>query len=466
MANFGGILNTARSGLLASQAQITVASQNITNAQTPGYSRQRIVQVAKPPQVLPFGNFGTGVEANGPERMRNELMDETFRRGAQTAAFNEERRDALQGIESVYGEPSGTGLASSLEQFWSSWSDLSNSPTSGAAKAVVRQRGAQLASQLNTFGNQMEEAQSVARQRLIDSTMRVNALAQQIAEINQRIVATESAGNNSPDMRDQRDLKVDELASLIGATAYAQADGSVNVTVGGDNLVDGANFRTIRVIALPNDPDRLGVALVPLPNSSAGTEPMYQLGGQIAGTLDAHNTIYPDALARLDGIASALVTQTNTRHSTGFLGSTPAGNFFDGTGLTSRTIRLDAAIVANADAISASGAANAPGDNTVALGIAGLREAVVTVNGQMMSISEGYRNIVTTTATQASAASGAATSARTLASQVDQRRESVKGVSIDEEMISLMKFQQSYAAAARLISVVDELSQTLINLGR
>jgi flagellar hook-associated protein 1 len=116
--------------------------------------------------------------------------------------------------------------------------------------------------------------------------------------------------------------------------------------------------------------------------------------------------------------------------------------------------------------IAASGISGESGDNSVAISLSRLRDAAVPVNGQTVSISEGYRNVVASIATRVNGASGTATAARTLASQTDARRESVKGVSIDEEMVNLMKFQQSYAAAARLISVVDELSQTLINLGR
>jgi flagellar hook-associated protein 1 FlgK len=365
----------------------------------------------------------------------------------------------------VLGEPSNTGLASSLDQFWSSWSDLSTNPNSSAAKAVVRQRGTQVANQLNTFGNQIVDAQTTARSRLLETTDRVNLLSQQVADINARITAAEAAGNESPDMRDQRDLKIDELASLIGATAYPQPNGSVNVNVGGDSLVDGANFKSVRVQALTTDPLKLGLALGPAPSVGVLTETMYQLGGQIAGTIDAYNNTYPSALASLDGVASALVTATNAVHSTGFLGAAAAGNFFDATRLTSRTIRIDSAIAADANNVAVSGVANASGDNTVALALTQLRDTAVTVNGQTASISEGYRNVVTSIATQVNGATNSATAARTLTTLTDTRRESVKGVSVDEEMVNLMKFQQAYSAAAKLITVVDQMSQTLMTMG-
>jgi flagellar hook-associated protein 1 FlgK len=464
--NFGGLLSIARSGLTAAQAQISTTSQNVTNAQTPGYSRQRVILTPGFPEQVPQGTFGTGVLINGVERMRNELIDTSFRRDTQSASFTEERRDALQAVEGVLGEPSNTGLASSLEQFWSSWSDLSTNPDSTAARGVVRQRGAQVAAQLNQFGNQIVDAQTVARTRVLEATDKVNALSKQVAEINAAIVAAEAAGNQSPDMRDQRDLKVDELAALIGATAYPQADGSVNVNVGGDSIVDGANWKSVRVQALTTDPTKLGLALGDAPTGGGTTETMYQVGGQIAGTLDAYNNVYPDSLSKLDGVASALVTTTNALHRTGFIGANPAGNFFDSARTTARTIQLDSTITANVSNVAASGIANEMGDNSVAVALSQLRETATTVNGQSVSLNEGYRTVVAAIATSVNSANGTATAARTLATQSDARRESIKGVSIDEEMVNLMKYQQSYAAAAKLISVVDEMSTTLINMAR
>lgn len=464
--NTGGLLNIARSGMAASQAQIATTAQNVTNAQTPGYSRQRVTLTPGIPLKLPQGIFGTGVLVSGVDRMRNELIDTGYRRDAKSASFAEERRDALATVENVLGEPSDAGLASSFEQLWSAFSDLSTNPMSSAARGVVRQRASQVAAQLNQFGNQTADAQVVARTRLLDSADRVNALAAQVADINARIVAAEADGTQAPDMRDQRDMKIDELASLIGATSYQQADGSVNVNIGGDSLVDGANFKTVHIQSTLADPTKLGVALGENAAGGAQIETMYQVGGQMAGTLDAYNTIYPASLTMLDGVASALVAATNSAHSAGFVGTTPAGNFFDPTRTTARTIVLDASILSNVSNIAASGISGESGDNAVAIAMSRLRDTVVPINGQTASISEGYRTVVASIATSVNAAQGTANAARTLATQSDTRRESVKGVSIDEEMVSLMKYQQSYAAAARLVTVVDEITNTLINLGR
>ena len=466
MPTFGGLLNTARTGLMASQAQIAATSQNVTNAQTVGYSRQRVLVTAAEPQLLPQGSFGTGVRVDGVERMRDELMDSGLRRDSQSASFHETRRDALQAVENILGEPSNTGLASSLDQLWSAWSDLSTNPDSNAARGVVRQRAVQVSAQLNQYGNQINDAATVTRTRLLDTVNRVNSLSAQVADLNSRIVAAEASGQQSPDMRDQRDLKVDELAKLIGGNAQQQNNGSVNIIVGGDSIVDGANFKPVRVQALSTDVTKLGIALGAAPSGGALSETMYQLGGEAAGFLDAYNNIYPGALSTLDGIASALVTTTNTVHQTGFIGAVAAGNFFDPTGTTARSIKVDASIMADASRIAASGIANESGDNAVALEMSQLRQTRVLVNGQTASISEGYRTVIGNLASTVNGANGTAEAARTLTSQSETRRDSVKGVSIDEEMVNLMKFQQAYSAAAKLISVVDEMSQVVINLGR
>jgi flagellar hook-associated protein 1 len=466
MPAIGSLLSIARSGLMASQAHIATASQNITNAQTPGYSRQRTLIRQGDQQNLPFGNFGTGVIVDGTERIRDNLLDTTFRRDAGAAAYNEQRRDALQAVESVYGEPSSTGLASTLDQFWQAWSDLANNPTSNAARAVVRTRGEQVASQLNAFGNQVIDAHTNTRTRLLNATARVNTLAEQVATLNGQIVAAEAAGNQSPDLRDQRDQRIDELSKLIGATAWPQANGSVNVNIGGDSLVDGNTFTTARLQAPLNDPSKLSIALGPANTSNTPIETLYSFGGEIGGLADAYNTVYPNALTELDTIAAALVTEINAVHTTGFVGAAPAGNFFAAGFASARDIRLDPAITNNLANIAASGISGEAGDNGIALRMSQMRTTAVVVGSQSVSIGEGYRNLVSRNAVAVSAASGTADAARTLATQTDARRDSVKGVSIDEEMVTLMKFQQSYQAAARLVSVVDEISQTLINLGR
>ena len=227
MPTIGGLLSIARSGLTASQAQISTTSQNITNAQTPGYSRQRVTLTPGYPEQLPFGTFGTGVLVANVVRMRDELIDAGYRRDSGAASTSEERRDALQAVEGVLGEPSNSGLANSLEQFWASWSDLSTNPDTGAGRGVVRQRGAQVAAQLNSFGNQIEDARTVARTRLLETADRVNALSSQVADINARIVSAEAAGTQAPDMRGKRGPDARSAAKGYGGRVPANAKPTV-----------------------------------------------------------------------------------------------------------------------------------------------------------------------------------------------------------------------------------------------
>lgn len=466
MSTFGGILSVARSGLLASQKAVTVAANNITNAQTPGYSRQRVVFRTNEPVQLPQGSFGTGVLVDDVQRVRDVLIDDTFREDTRAAARDEAARDTLQQIERVWGEPSETGLAAGLEAFWNAWGDLAAAPNSLAAKAVVRQRGQQVAQQLNVFAGRIDEMQGQQRTRVVETVDRVNTLAREIGALNARIVPAESGGTEAPELRDQRDQRVDELAALVGARTVEGADGAIIVQVGGVNLVDGAQVKQLELRTPAGAPLTLGVA--PVGNGVGPIENLYGVDGTLGQQLVDYNETIPAAMADVDEIARAVVDEVNTLHTGGFVGTAPAGNFFDptGTGRTARGIRLDAAIAGDAAQVAASGVAGESGNNTVALAISQLRSTAVAVGGATQSIGAAWRATVTDTAIRANTADAAATASRTLASQTDARRQSVSGVSIDEEMVSLMKFQQSYAAAARLISAVDEMSQILVNLGR
>ena len=153
------ILSVARSGLTAQQAAIETISHNIANAETEGYSRQRVTLSANVPQLFPYGNIGTGVGITNVERVRDALLDGSFRREAGSASFHGTSRDLLTAIEGVLGEPSPTGLAASMDAFWSAWSDLASDPTSSAARSVVQQRGSAVATMLNGFDQQLTDAQ-------------------------------------------------------------------------------------------------------------------------------------------------------------------------------------------------------------------------------------------------------------------------------------------------------------------
>lgn len=478
-----GLFSIARTALTAHQVALQTISQNIANAETPGYSRQEAVLSATTPVRFPYGNVGTGVTVDTIRRKRDVLLDDSFRSANALAGQSDMRSNLMGQVEGIFGEPTDQGMANALDQFWNSWSDLSAAPDSLSARSVVQQRGRQLAQLFNDFDTQLTQQRTSNLERLSNSVEQINALASQVAELNVRIVTSESNGNQNNDLRDLRDTRLDELAKLAGTRVLNNADGSVSVLIGNSTLVDGDTASPVKVelvnpVPLPATP----LTDVPV-RLRLGDSPdaIYPLGGQVAALKDVLNTDIPQLRGRLDAMASQLVTAVNTAHAGGFtftgntIPGTAAGNFFAaGTvpnPVRAANIRLDAAITADPARIAASGNANGPTDNAVAQAMAALRSQANTVSwtdasgatetGTFVSF---FRSSMTRLGIEVSAASDNAGVMQSLVDQADTRRQSVSGVNTDEELVQMMRVQQSYAAASKMIKVADDMLQTLLSL--
>ncbi|MBV9881231.1 MAG: flagellar hook-associated protein FlgK [Gemmatirosa sp.] len=474
--SLGSVLSIARSGMNAQQTIIQTAGHNIANVQTEGYSRQRVELTENYPERWSYGSIGTGVVITNVTHARDEMLDASYRTEASGAAASQLRHDLLASVEGVLGEPSDTGLSSAMDAFWSSWSDLASQPTSTAARSVVQQRGNNVASILNSFDSRLTDLRSQTLSQLETGLTQINTLAQQIAALNGQITSSEVGGNTAGDLRDQRDLAIDKLAKLGSVRVIPANDGSAQVELGNNTIVDGVNARTLETMTTST-----GALALKLRN---GVEPILPVGGTTQATLDFLNVDLVDTQGRLDALAQGLVTQVNAAHTAGVTYSaagvaTAAPDFFDASmGLvTARSIRLSTQVAASASNIAASAAFPSgtniagPGNNEVALSLAGFRSApnlvtYVTPAGTTENDSFGnfYRDTASRLGTQVTNAGSDAQVHDTLATQADARRQSVSGVNLDEELTTLMRAQQAYAAAAKVISTASEMMKTLVDM--
>lgn len=478
-----GLFSIARSALLTHQTALQTISQNVANAETPGYSRQEAVLSANTPVRFPFGSVGTGVSVTTIARKRDVLLDESFRSANTLSGDASMRRDLLGQLEAVFGEPSEAGMANALDQFWNAWSDLSANPGSLAARAVVQQRGRQLGQLFNEYDTQLTTIRGSTLERLDNTVDRINALASQVAELNVRIVGGESSGNTANDLRDMRDLKLDELSKVAGTRVVPQPNGSVSVLIGNSMLVEGDTATPLSVqLEVPNPLPATPLTDVPvrirLGNSVDRLAP---LGGELSAMVDVLNKEIPGARGRLDAMAAQVVDEVNTIHRSGFTFSgttipgTAAGNFFDpGTvtaPVTAASMKLLTAIVNDPARIAASGSASGPTDNSIAQQISSLRslEGTVSWTGPDGATETGsflgfFRGLVTRLGIQTSSATDNAAVAEGLLTQADLRRQSVSGVNTDEELVNMLRVQQSYQAATKMIKAAEEMLDTLISL--
>jgi flagellar hook-associated protein 1 FlgK len=486
MVTFGSIFSVVRSAIASSQAAMQVASHNVANAESDGYSRQRVDLTPRAPQLLPFGSLGTGVDIANVTRARDAALDSSFRRESSSAESFGVRLDFLRQIEDVVNEPSDSGIAATLDRFWNAWSDLANNPASTSARAVLRQQGVSVASLFSTLTRQLDDLGANAREQLGHVLTQVNQHARGVADLNSRILAAEASGNQAPDLRDSRDRLLDSLATSGVARTEIQSNGTVNVHLGGLALVSGSSVKTLEVRL---NAGMLGVGIVGDPDPAAATS------GSMAALIDFVNIDLRDFRNRLDGLAAAVVNGVNEYHASGWsaagdsLGASnwnvstlPNGSrvdFFDPAGTSAATIRLSSAVAADVNTIAAGDVPNAPGNDTVARAIAALRDSagMAALSARMggafasavglgpnVSYAESWRDTVAGVGIAAMRSDYSLEDHATLASNADQRRLSVSGVSIDEELTKLMQYQQYYVAATRVIRAVDEMADALLSM--
>jgi flagellar hook-associated protein 1 FlgK len=485
--SIASILSIARTAITAQQTATQVISQNISNATTEGYSRQRAELAASTPQMTPRGTIGTGVSVFGVTRARDVLLDQSFRQQASGSAGASVRSDTLGAIEQIFNEPSENGLAASLDAFWSSWSDLANDPTNPTAQGVVRQRGASVATLLHSYSGQLDTVRDQVVGRLTDAAQSLNRLSSQVASLNRDIVAAESSGGQSPDLRDARDRLLDQMAAIAPIQVITGSTGRVAVTLAGGTIVDGASSRDITIT---------GTALAPSVTIAGDSGPLRGLQGGLGAMLDLVNTDIAGLHADLDAFARGLVNAVNVVHRSGYtpngealgngnwnpaLGLTGSNiDFFDSTSTTAANIQLSAAVKGDSSVIAAGATFGVAGDNSVALAIGSLRDrtGAAALRARMgtatydawvglpgsTTFGESYRGTVSTLGLDVRAASDNSDVLDVLRDQAETRRSSASGVSIDEELTKLMSHQQAYAAAAKLVRAADEMAQAILGM--
>jgi flagellar hook-associated protein 1 FlgK len=473
--SLNSIMGTATLALQAQQTAMETAANNIANANVPGYSRQVVNLEPNTPLYTPQGAIGTGVIVQDISRVRDTMLDTNFRAQTATAGGYSTQSGILNSISQVFGEPSDTGLSNTLSQFYSSWGDLANNPNSAAAQSVVQQRGAAVASTLNQFSANLDQ---IASSTLDATTLQVNQINQytsQIASINKQIVAAESNGTTANDLRDMRDNAIDALSKIVPVRVINHDNGSDTVYVAGATVVDGSDSKNFTLQGAGGS-----LVLQLSGRNFAAQSP----GGSLGANLDALNKDIPNAKSQLDTLAAGIVKSVNAIHATGWtaagdaLGGSnwnpatpPTGsnvNFFDPTKLTAASISLSTQVASSASYIAAGDTQGATGNNNVANKMAALADDTTTMtkygSTDTTSVMEYYRDLVTRVGLAASDATTSSTVYSTLAQQADTQRQSVSGVSTDQELISLTKNQQAYAAAAKVITTANSMSQTLLDM--
>lgn len=456
MSFFG--LEIALNGLRAQQQAMDVTAHNIANAGTEGYHRQEAVIVPRLPIVTGAAISGTGSLALGSgaavdmiRRLRSEYVDHQIRSAEQRLGATSYAEQQLSQVESVLAEPGELGMSSSLDRFWNAWEELTSSPESQSARISVVETGSALSERIRSLYSDLTSMQTRADQDVADNVEQINRLAQEIADISKQARRSIASGNQPNDLLDRRDVLIGQLSQILKIQVSGEDTSDLIIAISGVPLVQGDLVTKIDVTL-----DALGRSqLIWSTNSS----PVKVTGGQLAGQLQIRDQVLQSYIDSLNDIARSLIDQVNQFHIQGVLpGGFPAGDFFVA-GADASNIAVEAALVAD-PALVASSASGNPGDNGLARAIAGLRNPAP---GGGETINQTYQRLVARIGAQAREAISAGETYRATLEQLKTQRESVSGVSLDEEMLNMARFQQAYNAAARMATVMDEMIDTIVS---
>lgn len=531
-STFSG-LEIAKRAMAAQQSALYVTGNNVANASTPGYTRQRVnltptdeypTVARNRPQMA--GQIGTGVEADSIQRVREQFLDVQYRDNNTKLGYWTGRADSLSQMEDIMNETSDSGLSTSLEAFWESLQDLSTNPEDISARAVVVEKGNTLTDTFHYLSQSLTDVKENIGSQIGVSVSDINSILKSIGDLNKQISAQETNGYLPNELYDQRDNLVDQLSSYLnikvdrqssGGQSLGIAEGMYNISlVNGDgqeiSLVQGNSY--VATVQLENGTDTDGDGVLESPPATGqvtgitignttlpitdanGNETFAQ--GKLLGSIESYGYqytdstgktvetgVFPNILDQLDQIAYSFGTVFNAIHRQGVgLNGETGNDFFTFAGLTdyhgaANAIEVDPNLTYSEVAASTNGDAG-DGMNAINLSnIEGLDMASSSISLEGFSnplnitslnlpiktgtIASNYAGMIGKIGVDAQEANNLQSNSQTLVNSVDSNRQSVSSVSLDEELTNMIKYQQAYNAAARNITVVDEMLDKMIN---
>lgn len=421
MSGLLSTLNTAKSGMNVSQVAIQTTSHNISNINTPGYSRQRVNQSASSPYSMPgknsnfgAGQIGTGAQIDNVTRIRNSFYDYQYRSESHQYGSTSVKYEYFKNIEGIFNEPSDTAISSSLNSFFNSWSELSKDPQSSGVKSVVIENGKYLSNSINSAFKRLESLEEGLDKQSEYIMGEVNSMLSQLDKLEKNIKIIQGSGKSPNDFLDQRDQLLDNLSFKLNIN-----DKDVKATL---KKAYDANGKVIL-----DDLTKSGV----------------KISGELEGALSMKEEInkYKGGLKQL---ANTITSNVNKAAGQEIFKAK------DG-----ELISINPEMLQEPEKI------NVTAD--IALKVYELKSEKVNINGKDMTINTFYNSMIQDLGQSSAAVIRDESNQSKLLENIDSSRSSVSGVSLDEEMISLVQLQHTYSANAKVMSTIDSLLDVVVN---
>jgi len=460
MSSLTQLLNTARDALTAQTYGLNVTGQNISNASTPGYVR-RVAELET--QTLGTQTSGS-VVATGLKRVTDDFVERReFAATGQSSAAST-RDQALQSVEALFNDANGTGLGSALSDVFSSFSALAANPNDTTTRQSVLNAADAFSQRANATGDALAQASSDLKTQAQQTIDEINQKAQDILKLDQQIAQAQMQGQDAADLKDQRNQKLLDMSGMINTHTFTDGAGNLVVQVAGTTIVDGQHAGKL---GLDLNADG-SLKITSIQSDGTGTDvTKFLTGGKLGGIKEARDTDLFDVSKQLDQFVFDTATAINTQHAAGVGADGSSGkNLFDvGASATgaARAIKVSIDVWGHPESVAAaSNVFSVPGSSDNAVALSKLAD-VTFATGGTRTAAEAYGDIVGNVGNSRASSQRDVETQSAVLHQVQSMHQSESGVSLDEEMVALTKYQNAYQAASKVLNVTDTLMQDLMN---
>lgn len=473
MAGSVNIFNTGKSGLFASRSAMSTTGHNIANVNTEGYSRQRVEQETATPQAWGTAVYGTGVRLNAIQRINDEYLTKQVAHETKHLGAYKEKDMALNQADTIFNELNNEGLNRLMSRFFNEFRKLGNEPESEAIRASVRENTNQLAGDFHRISRSLTDIQKNLDVRIDAGIREANELVSRISHLNQEIKRLELTRSETGDLRDKRDLAVKKLSEIVDVQVGSNERGEFTVSLNGIGpLVSGSLKNNLYIETAPADPatGRPEQGLVVRLEHNNAPDLNYKIKtGKLGGLLESRDQILGSAKNRIDELAYAFATKVNEIHRQGFnINGTTGIDFFetpDQVKDAALLLKLSKEVEADANNIATALQPDSPGDNRVTQLIGKLQHQRL-MSGGKSTFDEHYNATVADIATITQKNRQVMDHQTHVVEQLEKVRQSISGVSLDEETTNLIQYQQAFNASAKVIQMADQMLDTILNLKR
>lgn len=468
--SFGG-LYIAVSGIFANKKALDTVSHNISNANNTTYVRQSAIHAESTYNKNPISGYqiGTGVLVQQVRQIRDEFLDLRIRKEMSLYGYYNAKSEILGDIEVIFNEITDSGLQSVMDDFWNGWSELYKEPESLNIRGLLHESAVALKTTVNHISQQIDSLQNNLNKEITEEVEEVNSILEEISQLNESIKLSESYDRVSAnDYRDLRNEKLDRLSEILPITYYENQQGEIVVSLNGRDLINGDYFNPIEIRL-----NQKGYGEIHW--SDTGEMIDLKGNGELAGYMEVRDEIIEEYKDRLNVFVKTLADNINQIHSAGYGldGSQGLDFFVYDSNNPSATLDVNPDL---SDFVKiAASASGLKGDGEKAKEILDLREKLMfndydenynypsTSDDGTMKIDEFYRDLILSLSLKREESLTSAENQDLLIQQMDERRQEISAVSLDEEMANMLTYQHSYVANSRVINAIDQMIDNMIN---